>query len=811
MIINDLKYAFRLLSKKTSFTALTTIVMAAGIGLCVYLFSFFNTMVFKDLPFKDSDTLLQLSASHNGLKEGDPLYYADYHEIKTSLSSLTEYSAYRVENLNVSVREGARRYSGVETEPNIFQLTRVTPILGRSFSIKENQQGAERVVVINYNLWQNQFSGSRNVINQAVRINGESHRIIGVMPEGYLFPSNTELWLPLRENAASEARAEQSQVIALAHAKQGAATDAINQQLSVIMMRIAERYPETNKGLSAYVAPIPMASQGDSVAIIYSAHIVAILILILASVNVGNLFLSRAIERGKETAIRVALGAPRSRLIAQMLWESIIICCLGGLIGFVVLNWGLGVTSSVISELFAGKPPYWWDFGIDGYTITLFLMFIVFTVIVTGLLPAWKNTGEDFNSILRDGTRGAMGRKAGRFNRFLIISEIFVSLTVLIASSVMLLGMYKATQADYGAKVDNILTAKFMLNRSQYGDEEAQVAFADTLGSNLEANSRMDNIVIASALPGEYAQKAPVALEGKEYQDKGKDRYPSANYIQVSLNALEKLDVRLVEGRYFNSADKGLNKSTVIVTDSFVKRYFDGQSPLGKRIRVVNDGDDSQAIEWLNIVGVVEHTIHGPSFEEDGKRPSMFRPLSQAPVAQMTIAVEMKTERAEVVEALRQTIKSIDPDVPVFRVESFEETISRHTSGMMFIASVFGLFGIAAVFLATSGIYGVVANTINQKTHEIGIKRALGAGEKTITREFLMTGVKQLLLGGIPGFLAGVMMAFAMSSMLGVSVVDLVFVDFTILSIISAAVLFATYMPTKRVVAMEPSEALRYE
>lgn len=818
MIISDLKYAFRLLSKKASFTALTTIVMVMGIGLSIYLFSFFNTMVFKDLPFKDSHSLMQLSASPDGVQEGASLYYADYHEIKTTLQGLSEYSAYRIVSLNVSVREGARRYIGTAVEPNIFQLTRVTPVLGRSFTAEENLQGAARVVMISFNVWQNEFSGSQDVINQVVRINGESHQIIGVMPEGYFFPANAELWLPLRENPTLQTRTEERQVVALAHLNRDATTDSVNNELSLIMKRIAERYPETNNNLGAYVAPIPLARQGNGIAIIYSAHIVAVLVLILAAVNVGNLFLSRAIERGKETAIRVALGAPRLRLITQMLWESIIICCLGGLISLVVLSWGLSVTSNIISVLFGGKPPFWWSFGIDLYTIKLFFAFIVFTVIVTGLLPAWKNTGEDFNQILRDGTRGAMGRKAGRFNRILIISEIFVSLTVLIASSVMLVGMYKATQADYGANVDKFLIAKIMMNDSQYVDEASQLAFTDSLEAGLKANIRMGDVVLASALPGQYAQEISVALDGKEYQNNVKDNYPIANYAQVSLDALEQLDVRLIEGRYFNSSDKGLDKSTVIVTDSFVKRYFDGQSPLGERIRIVNEdhnsestAPNSEAIEWLTIVGVVEHTIHGPSFEEAGQRPTVFRPLSQAPVMQLTIAVEMKAEREEVVKALRQTAQSLNPDVPVFQVESYEETIARHSSGMMFIASVFGLFGIAAVFLATSGIYGVVANTIQQKTQEIGIKRALGASEKNITKEFLMTGVKQLLWGGLPGVIAGTMMAFAMSSMLGVSAVELVIVAFTILAIISAAVLYATYAPTKRVVDMEPGAALRYE
>lgn len=805
-LLGDLKYALRLLSKKPAFTALTTLVMAAGIGLSIYLFSFFNTMVFKDLPFKNGDSLVQISAMQDEVKTALPLDLHDYDEIRSNIRGLAEFSAYKVSNLNVAGRDGARRYSAVDAEPSIFRVTRTKPELGRAFTDAENNAGAERVVVIGYSVWQNQFGGDKNVIDQNLRVDGETHRIIGVMPEGYVFPANTEMWRPLREDVKRLSRGNGSEVFGLAHMASGTTVEELNRQVKVIMQRIAQRYPETNNGVSAFIDSVPLTQAGDGLPVIYSVHIIAILVLILAAINVGNLLLSRAIERSKETAIRVALGAPRWRLITQMLWESVFICVGGALIGLVILNWGLDITSALTKTFFPDKPPFWWDFFIDGYTIQLFVMFVIGAIIFTGLLPAWKNSGADFNAVLRDGTRGAQSKKSGRLNRFLIISEIFVSMTVLIAACVMMVGNYKATRADYGAKVDGILTAEIQLPDSKYGTPQSKTEFAQSLESRLESTTGIGDVMISSALPGALSESQPIAVEGREYtQDRG---YPRANFIVVMPGTLGKLDVELKDGRYFDSSDDGLDKSTAIVTESFATRNFKNESPIGKRVRLANTDGGPQ---WLTIVGVVEHTIQGASYEESGKTPSVFRPYTQQPTPNMTVAMLMTADQNEVTRSLRQAMQTIDPELPAFRIEPYEVSFSRYTKPMLFITSIFMLFGIAAVVLATSGIYGVMANTINQRTQEIGVKMALGATEDRIIREFLMTGVKQLLWGGIPGLLAGSAMGFAMSQMLGVGSGDLIAVAIALLIIIGGAVLLATYIPIKRVVQMEPSQALRYE
>lgn len=805
--LSDLKYAARLLAKKPGFTVLTTLVMAIGIGLTVYLFSFLHTLIFKPLPFQDGESIVQISASQNGSRNIGTLNLHDYEEIKNNAKGLTEFNAYKNVSLNVLGWDGARRYSGIATDPNIFRLTRTKPVLGREFTEAENQAGAERVVVIGYDMWQNQFGGNPGVIDQTVRINGESHRIIGVMPRGYFFPYTAELWVPLRESANQVGREEASAVYGLAHLAPGVSKKDVNRELTLIMQRIEQRYPKTNKGIGAYVEHLPMIGVRDGAPFIVAMQVIAFLILILASINVGSLLLSRAIERGKETAIRVALGAPRSRLISQMLWESVIICTAGGVISLLILAWGLEVSERTLGSFNPDRPNFWWNFGIDGYTLQITILFVLVTILVTGFLPAWKNSGADFNMVLRDGTRGALGRKTGRLNKLLVISEIFVSLTVLIAACVMAVGNYKAARADYGAEPGNILTAQVLLTESSYDTPEKQIQFAKTLQSRLENSAGIGDVMISSALPGEVSPTPPIALEGKEYtKDNG---YPRANYVAVMPGTLEKLGVELKSGRYFDSSDDGLENKSVVITESFVARHFPNESPIGKRLRVAER--DDEAPDWLTIVGVVEHTIQGEPTGDVGKTPSVFRPFTQAPRSQMTVAMRMKSDTSEAIHTLRETLVSIDPELPAFRIEPYTQVFHRIIAPMLFGTVLFLMFGLAAAVLASSGLYGVMSNTINQRTQEIGVKRALGAREQRITRELLMQGLRQLLWGGIPGLLAGCAMGFGMSQLMGVGHGALFLIAAALTVLIGGTVLLATYLPTKRVLQMEPSQALRYE
>jgi len=807
--VKDIQYALRLLAKKPGFTLLTTLVMAVGVGLSVFLFSMFNTMLFKDLPFNDSDRLVRFHLTQDGAEVDGGIDLHDYAEVKNTLHGVELFCAQKEINVNAIGRDGAQRYRAVKTEPGIFQLSRTAPLLGREFNAQDDQPGAEDVVVIGYEVWRTQFGGDENIIDQTLRIDGKPHKVIGVMPQGYWFPDNTDLWLPLRQSASNTLRGKGDKPEVIALLQKNVTQDDVNRELAMIMQRIASLYPETNKGLSFYVNAFQRGAERDGIEVVYSMQIAAVLILLLASINVGNLLYSRAIERNKETAIRVALGAPRARLISQMLWESAIICSLGGLIGLLVMAWGLEVTAATVATFFTDKPAFWWNFGIDAYTLKIFFGFVLGTILATGLLPAWKNSGADFNAVLRDGTRGALGKKSGRLNRILVISEIFLSMTVLIAAATMVVGAYRATFADFGVKSDNLLTARTLLRDVQYQTPEQKTQFVNALVAQLENSPGVGRVLIASMFPADWGWTPRIALEGKEYVQVQNNAYPKVNYIMVTPGTLEKLGVELMAGRYIDTSDDGLGKKTVVVTDSFARAHFPGESALGKRLRVIDAV--GHADQWLTIVGVVEHTLYGDANNESGKMPTVFRTYSQTPKNDFTIAIEMKTDRPSAIRTLRNAVAAIDPELPLFQIEDYATKKKRNGAPIRFISTIFMIFGLAAVVLAGTGIYGVMSNTISQRTQEIGVKRALGAQDEQITRQFLWTGAKQLLWGGIPGVAAGCAMAFAMAHVIGIAAADLILIATIMVSIIAGVVIMATYIPTKRALQLEPSDALRYE
>ena len=364
IILNDLKYSLRLLLKHPGFTCLTVFVMALGLSLSVFLMSFLNTMAFKTLPFENSDTLYEFSAMENGRWRWGGLNLYDIEEIKSQVVGLTEYGLYREESVNIVTELTTRRYSGTYSSENIHALTRTQPLLGRSFVAQDMVKGANPVVIFSYDVWQTLYSGQDSIVGKSVMLNGQAHEIIGVMPPGYAFPSVTDLWLPVTESVKTSTREQASHYYLLAHLDQKVDKQTVDNQIKRIMQQLEAEYPETNSTVTAYLETIPLIRTGaaEGMPMVYTMRFTAILILILASVNVGNLLLTRAIDRSKETAIRVALGAPRFRLVTQMLWECLIICLLGGLFGLIFLGLALEFTQDIVQGFFVGKISFWMDF-----------------------------------------------------------------------------------------------------------------------------------------------------------------------------------------------------------------------------------------------------------------------------------------------------------------------------------------------------------------------------------------------------------------------------------------------------------------
>ena len=804
--LHDFKYALRTLAKKPAFTCLAILIMAAGIGLSVYQFSFLNTLAYKPIPYKDGDSVIVLNQLRDGLETGSWIKLHDFDEIRQQLKGVSELIAYKDKDLNIAIREAPQQIIGVYTEPGMFKITRVEPILGRGFSPEDDIEGAENVIVLGFDLWQNLAGGDPNIVGKLLRVNGAETRVVGVMPEGYFFPFRSEAWLPARQNTDFIPREHSPSVGGVAHLNDNVSVADVNLQLKDIMTSIQKRYPETNNGVSASASTIPMMSIGNGGAtFVVAMYVVAALLLVLASVNVGNLLLARAVERSKETAIRVALGAPRARIISQMLSESIIICGIGGVIGLLFAGAMLDGTTAAIAELNGGRPFYWMIFGIDTFTMVVFSVFLLVTIMVTGFFPAWKNSGGDFNAVLRDGTRGAQGKSAGRLNRLLVMTEVFLSVAVLIIAAVVVAGTYKAVQAEYGVNAEKKLIARIRVPDKAPLDDVAKLAAKMQI--SMEQSSVLTEPTLASALPGSFTWAALVAVDGQEYGENL--AYPRANYVVVKPSFFESLGIELINGRLFDQRDEQEGIRNAIVTESFSKRHFAGESALGRQVRIAETNGDKP--DWLTIVGVVKHSIYGIPGMPGHETGTVYQPFAQAPRRDMVISAGMVASEAVTERALRDILADIDPDLAIFDSITYANSMRRNSAGLVFMSQIFSIFAMIALGLAASGIYGVMSNTILQKTHETGVRRSLGADERVITRSFLWLGAKQYSWGAFPGALIGAGIGFAMTRSMPVDNVMLGLICVAVSFVIGGVVMVATYLPTRHALNMEPSQALRHE
>lgn len=802
----DIKYAYRMLLKNPGFTSLTVSVMAAGLGICIFMLAFISSILTRPLPFEQGEQMYMIELEYDGVHyNGGSILHPDYLTIKEQSNSYSEIGAYYTATANLSNGDRAQRYSSVVAEANIFSFTSTSPLMGRSFTEQDATSGAEPVTVIGFDIWQNYFNGDQSIVGQSVKINGVDTLIIGVMPQGYLFPMAAQLWQPLTEDSARVKRSEAMQMAIYVKKKPEVSIEQANQEVKEIMSKLAQQYPETNSKNSAYVATFQEWMMGNGTSMIIGLMLTAVtFVLVLACVNVGNLLFARANERAKETAIRVALGAPRGRLIMQMMWESVFICGLGGVFGLFLAAWSLELLEVILPNMLPISVPFWWQMSLDNELIWQSIVIILVTAFITGILPAWKMSSSDFNAVLRDGTRGAMGKKAGRINRILVIVEVALSCILLSLSGVLFVVLQEVNSSDFGAKIENKLTARVGLPQVTYQDDSKRTQYYQRLIAKLKTIPGVNEAGAMSGLPGNGTGYQAFQPEGYEITE---NQYPYTGQGVIYIGSMQAMGMKLLEGRYFDSRDRIDSLPVSVITASMAKKYWPAGSALGKRFKYV-EGEDEP---WLTVVGVINHVIHGQPFSNMKYRTTAYLPYTQQTGRFMSIFIDTQGNPDQYQEALISAVASIDPEVPAYSISVLTERLKRSTGGMSFVRDLFAVFAVCALLLASSGIYGVLANSTSRRTQEIGIRRAIGASDEKVLLMLMKQGWVQLLIGLVVGLPIGYLVSQGVVQMLGPGTNNYYIVFAIIPVIISLVVTMATFVPAKRAISMEPCSALRYE
>ncbi|WP_038906663.1 ADOP family duplicated permease [Dickeya oryzae] len=806
----DIRYALRLLLKSPGFSVLTITVMACGLGLALYMYSVINTIMYKTLPYPRGEGMVMVTPNVGGVSLDDSgLNFLDYTELSRQLTKINDIGYFYAEYLDLNDGKNSVRYIGILSTPQMFSYTGVSPLMGRIFNENDMLSGALPVTVISYDLWQNYFNGRNDILSQSVQINGIRTHIVGVMPKGFEFPFFHDLWLPSKiEQQSFSLRSQAPEVYVYAHVNPRYSLDEANQEIASVMKRLADKYPESNKGVSAIALSFQVSFMGDDTAQVFLITLSAVaFVLLLACCNVGNLLLARSHQRTREIAVRVALGSPMMRLIMQMLWESLIICILAGIVGVLLAAWGLDLTNTIFPRFVPNRVPSWWHLSLDANMIFNASVLVVVTAFITGALPAWKIANGQFFQALRDGARGIPGYRTSKAGRSLVIIEVALSFSILCISILLLILVTKAKNADYGVATDGYQISRLNLNKDVYPTPQSRRDFYLSLSRQLQAIPDVTAESITTSAPGEFTAAHQLIIENREDGKNSDESDPMVNDVQVMPGSLVGMGATMIYGREFSAADNEKSTPVAVISESLAKKYWsDEKSAIGKRIRFRNEEESG----WYTIIGVTTHIVHGRPFSAFKNRATVYRSLLQRPTPIMTIM--LKSGRPSMLpERLKLALYNVDSMMPVAPPQTLNNMLEKNTLGVRFVANLFMLFGVIAIVLSSSGIYAVTQNAISQRTQEIGIRQVLGATPNHLLRMLMLQGANQLILGLILGLPLALFAAPGINRALGDGRGNFVLLFVCVALFIMTIVALATWIPSRRVIMMKPGDAIRYE
>jgi len=802
----DIKYALRLLFKAPKFTAMTLGVLIGGLSISLFTFSFLYSVIYKALPLPEGDSAKAIAIYFDDKYRSITGY--EYQNIKGKLQHFEEFGIYDSLNIRLSVGDSGKNYLGSQVRQGFFEFSRTAPIIGRAIQTQDTRDGASPVALISYELWQEELHADENVLDQTMILNGEITQIIGVMPQGYLFPNASKIWLPLKDKLLMLTPDVSGRYFSYARLIEGASDEEagleLGQAVNQIYQQNVKLYDLPKLVKTAQILTFPMAQTGGEGSIAFTfLNIVSWLILLLACINVGNLLLARTIERQKETAIRAALGASTSRLVSQLMWEGIIISTIGGVLSLLLVGAALDYTEILLHSWLPNGGSFWWHWGMDLPTFLMGIAFTVVTILLSAFLPAWRSARQDINTTLRDGTRGAQSKKAGRISRLLVTAQVFLVATLMLIGSVSGYISYKFINLEMGDNYTDVMTARMTIPENKYPEPAQQLALFTSLKERVKQHPQVVNVVANN-----WLGQLTVALPGRDYASE--EAKPQIDTISV-IGDTETVGVNLVAGRAFSHLDKLGQRKTALISQSMAKRYWPGESPLEKSFEIIVDDKN----EKVFVVGVVTDRMNPSTLfsrldSADEVYLSGLQFISNFQIVYYRIAPNTTNAEEIFYKAMFATDRTIEMN---YSVQLANKNRNMMRDSMRLMSNVTFGTGFFALLLAMVGIYGLTANSVAQRTHEIGIRRAVGASDRHITQMFLKQGARQLVIGLGLAVALFALLAFGFHKFTE-ELFPVFFyygIAITVVAGLSATVMFAMYAPTKRAVKMEPSSALRYE
>jgi putative ABC transport system permease protein len=805
-LLYDARFAVRAMLKRPGPSLLVVATLAVGLAANATIFSSLDALLLRPLAFPNLPRLVRLYETAPGAAAWNRSTVApgNFHDWRAqSTDVLSELVALEWWDANLRGREVPERVSGFRVSPRFFHVLGVVPRAGRGFLDEEGREGANRQVVLGYDLWQRTFGGDAAVVGQSVVVDGEPHEVVGSAPRGFRFPMGAEMWSPLVLAPAGSATRDAHYLSAIGLLAEGRSIDDASSSLALVAQRLQKDHPDTNASRGVVVGPLQRSYEDIGLRPLFTLwQLAAGLVLLIACVNVANLMLARGAERQREIALRLALGAGRGQIVRQLLTEGLVTSALAIAVSLPLSAWAAREMRQHMPAEILRFLPGWDGIGLDGRSVAFSIALGLAATLIFTLVPALRASRSVLTDALKEGGRSSTvgaGRQRGR--SLLVVTQVAGALALVVIAGLAVKSARTLLLGPQGYDPDHLLTLQVTLPEGPYKEPAARRAFARNAEERLAAIPGVTGVGLANAMPGRDNNSwRSIQVEGEPAI--GRSDPPVVDDRAVSPGYFEALRLPLVAGRGLRASDEESALQVAVVSRSLAERYWPGRDPLGRRFRL---GDEHAP--WLTVVGVSGDHIH--QWFTRRNYPTSYRPFAQDPRTDVTFALRTTGHPEALAPAARLAVSAVDPSQPAYNVWSQRRAISLSTIGLQYVAAIMAVFGGLALVLAITGVYGVMSYRVNLRTQEIGVRVALGASARDVLRLTLAQAVRLTAAGLVVGGAAGLAAARAISSAL-MGTIPFDAATFAVATaFLATTALLAAYVPARRALAIDPAQALR--